>query len=203
MEFAPLEKRDLVVVKDGRRFRSLFVPLLEKGCQVEVMVGGTLGQLLIDQLGVDAAYLQQHIQTIFLNAKALDNLDRTVIRAGDVLALSGAMPGLVGATFRKGGKYAVMRREITADNIRPSTGRLKRGKIWLKLFNTVLRDLGPDLLARGIWVSGAELTDRLNCMKPKLGQAAMTIEMAGLNHPLEVITASLQHEGLYPFQLVT
>jgi len=88
------------------------------------------------------------ITTIFLNSKAVDKAGTAVIRDNDVLALSGAMPGLVGATMRSGGYYAAMRGAMTYsdDRVIPVG---QRGVITLKLFNLLLAELGPRLLLRG------------------------------------------------------
>ena len=110
---AIMKKIEEILIQGKRQSNALFLPLLEKGAGIEVVVGGTLRQLLVDQLGIEPAYIDDEIQTIFLNAKAIDDVDQTVIRDGDVLALSGAMPGLAGATLRKGGKYAALRKEIS------------------------------------------------------------------------------------------
>ncbi|MGD9209943.1 MAG: hypothetical protein PVI90_04175 [Desulfobacteraceae bacterium] len=153
------EKLDILIQADSRQ-STLFFPLLEKGCRVDVSVGVTVRELLLTQFEEKSTYVDNKIQTVFLNAKAIDDLDQTVINDGDVLALSGAMPGLVGATFRKGGKYAVMRKEISGSKMATLSKQLP-GRICLKLFNTILKDLGPKVFAHGVWVSTADLINLL------------------------------------------
>ncbi len=132
--------------------------LLESGVRQEVRVGGTLAQLLCDQIGIPRDYLDDRIQTLFLNAKAVDNADTARVTDGAVIALSAAMPGLVGATLRKGGTFSGLRAAISQEE---ATGaeELTLGTITLKLFNLVAREMGLDLLARGVVFPGRRLAD--------------------------------------------
>ena len=126
----------------------IFSPLFQSGVGVEVDLGCSIQQLLTEQFGIAADYVSGRITTIFLNSKAVDKAGTAIIRDDDVLALSGAMPGLVGATMRSGGYYAAMRGAMTYsdDRIIPVG---QRGVITLKLFNLLLAELGPRLLLRG------------------------------------------------------
>ena len=84
------------------------------------------------------------------------NLSYPFIRFGSRLALSAAMPGLVGATLRKGGFYAGLRSQISFTEEKKPLFK-GRGKIVLKLFNRVAEDLGPAFLEKGVWIKGLEL----------------------------------------------
>ncbi len=134
---------------------QIFFPLFQQGVEVEVEVGCTIKQLLTEQFGISADYLAARITTLFLNSKAIDDAATAVVRDGSVLALSGAMPGLVGATMRSGGHLAAMRGAMTySDDQQAATA--KSGRIKLKLFNLLLSELGPKLLAWGILISGTQ-----------------------------------------------
>lgn len=150
-----------ILIRGDQHLPKVFFPLLEKGVQIDVVVGKTISRLLTDQLEIEPAYIEDKIQTIFLNSKAVDDPDQTVVNDGDLLALSGAMPGVVGATLRKKGRYAAMRKEISAAPIFASSPQFS-GRIGLKLFNNILSDLGPKMLASGLVVLGADLIDVLN-----------------------------------------
>ena len=134
----------------------LFNPLLEKGVVVSGRTGCTLRDFLCTQLGIADDYLDQRIQTLFLNARPVDDVDQAVIRDGSILALSAAMPGLLGATMRKGGRYAAFRQDITekkdACNICEAPGR-----VTVKLFNLVAAEIGGHLLKAGVEVDGDDL----------------------------------------------
>lgn len=92
---------------------SLFLPLLEKGVMLPVRTGCSIRNLFREQLGLPETYLEQRIQTLFLNARPVDDVNTTLIQDGSTLALSAAMPGLLGATMRKGGWYAAFRKDIS------------------------------------------------------------------------------------------
>jgi len=122
-----------------------------EGVYLPVNTGGTLKEMICDQLGVAEEYFEERVQTIFLNFKAVDKPEKALVKDGAVIALSAAMPGLVGATMRKGGTYAALRSSIsfseTDDDIEKH-----RGWITLKLLNMVARELGPLFFAKGVYV---------------------------------------------------
>ncbi len=130
-----------------------FVGLLNAGFMLNIRVGESVQTLLCDRIGLDKSYFDERIQTLFLNSKPVDDPATAVIKNKAILALSAAMPGLVGATFRKGGKYRWMRGSIShPDDSDMSAG--KTGWITVKLFNLILKELGPFFLEAGIWLKG-------------------------------------------------
>ena len=78
-----------------------FVGLLNAGFMINVRVGESVRTLLCDRIGLDQSYFDERIQTLFLNSKPVDDPATAVVKDNAILALSAAMPGLVGATFRK------------------------------------------------------------------------------------------------------
>jgi len=136
----------------------IFYQLLSKGFIIHTRTGCTIKELLCGQLGIKDDYLEERIQTIFLDDKTVDDVNSAVIREGSILALSAAMPGILGATLRKGGRYAPMRRQISHDkNI--TSDLHKKGEVTIKLFNLIVRELGPLFLERGIRVKGEDFFD--------------------------------------------
>jgi hypothetical protein len=138
----------------------IFFQLLSHGFNVNVQVGGSVKDLLCNQLGLSQDYLSKRIKTIFLNAKVVDDLDLAIVVNGSTLALSGAMPGLVGAILRSGGFFASMRSQISHKKA-PSTSSKDNGFITLKLLNLVVKELGPGFLQQGIIIDGKNLQDFL------------------------------------------
>jgi hypothetical protein len=132
---------------------SRFLKLIELGFKLKIKPGLTIRELLCGQLGVSEDYFDNRIQTIFLDGKAVDDVDAAWVHEDARLALSAAMPGLVGATFRKGGRYASFRSSISYSKTKPTNVR-SEGKITLKLFNMVARELGPVFLQKGIIIDG-------------------------------------------------
>ncbi len=133
-----------------------FSLMLQQGVEVEVETGCSVKQLLTEQFGISADYISGRITTLFLNSRAVDDAATAMVHDGAVLALSGAMPGLVGATMRSGGFYAAMRGAMTYRND-DEVPAAKRGRIRLKLFNLLLEELGPRVLGRGIILSAEGL----------------------------------------------
>ena len=112
--------------------------------------------LLCEQLGLDPEYIEKRIKTLFLNGKPVDDINSAIIRNGSTLALSAAMPGLVGAVLRSGGFFASMRSTISHRE-ETAVERPQEGMVSLKLFNILLREIGPAFLGRGIWILGKDL----------------------------------------------
>jgi hypothetical protein len=135
-----------------------FFPLLQKGVTVPAAVGCTLKSLLCDQFAIPADYVTDRITTVFIDNHPVDDLDRIIVRDGSRVTLSAAMPGLVGATMRRGGYYAALRQGIShvADS-RATAG--ENGSVRIKLFNLLLAELGPLVLAHGLIMEPDELAD--------------------------------------------
>jgi hypothetical protein len=116
---------------------SRFLKLTERGFKLQIKTGLTIRELLCQHLSISEDYVDNRIQT----------------ENGSRLALSAAMPGLVGITFRKGGFYAALRETISYTKTE-NPGFKGAGEIILKLFNMVAKELGPELLAKGIRIDG-------------------------------------------------
>jgi len=143
-------------VREGRI--SKFVVLLRSGFRVKAQVGCSVKDFLCGQLGLTTEYYETRILTLFLNSKPVDNPETAQIHDGATLALSAAMPGLVGATMRRGGHYGRMRGSIThADDNQACAG--STGWVTLKLFNLILKELGPCFLNQGVSLDSKVLQD--------------------------------------------
>jgi hypothetical protein len=132
-----------------------FFPLLQRGVTVQAEVGCSLRELLCGQFGIPADYVAGRITTIFLDNRPVDVLDST-IREGARVALSAAMPGLVGAVMRRSGFYAALRQGISHSETAGET-KAGSGTVRLKLFNLLLPELAPLILARGVLLERQEL----------------------------------------------
>jgi len=135
-----------------------FSPLLQRGVFCPLAARCSVQDFLTGQLGIDPAYVRDRIATVFVDGSVVDDLETATLRPGSTLTLSAAMPGLVGATLRKGGFYSAMRSEISwkADDTVRQRLDGPPDTIRLKLFNTVLREIGPTLLVRGVLVDRRE-----------------------------------------------
>lgn len=126
-----------------------FFPLFQRGVKVPAVVGCSLKSLLCDQFAIPDAYVTERITTIFFDNHPVDDLEQTIIQNGSRIALSAAMPGLVGATMRRGGFYAALRQGISQLQHDGATTP-QNGTVTVKLFNLLLAELGPTLLVRGV-----------------------------------------------------
>jgi hypothetical protein len=135
-----------------------FFPILQRGFVVTAHVGCTLDRLLGRQWNCSPDYVAERITTIFMDNRPIDDVAKATVRDGAVIALSGAMPGLVGATMRRGGYYAALREGIThQETAVDGTDRI--GTVRVKLFNLLISELGPDFLRRGIILTALELRE--------------------------------------------
>lgn len=133
------------------RLLPLMRLLLSFGICCEAQNGASVNGFLQEALGVDADYIENRVQTLFVDGRAVDAPDETRIHEPCTIALSAAMPGLFGAAFRKQGVFRALRRQYDenhgpADN--PASGR--KIPVTVKCFNQVAADLGEGLLARGV-----------------------------------------------------
>lgn len=137
----------------------LFTTLLQSGIEINCRVGVSMGQFLNDLPGFTPDYLSDVVQTIFLNGTAEDDMTTTLTGNNPVLALSAAMPGLAGAIFRKNSLHSTLRTETkkTTTN-EPESESLT---VTLKLFNSIAKERGGDLLQKGIIISMASLINFL------------------------------------------
>jgi hypothetical protein len=141
--------QSLYVCLEGKYLVNFYY-LLQRGFGLKTRVGISVKTALTQEFGLNVKLLEK-IQTIFLDGMAVDDIESSIIRDGSILALSAAMPGLVGATFRRGSYYAAMRSNITSGGTSEMTVP-KEGRVTLKLFNLLIKELGPVFLEKGILV---------------------------------------------------
>lgn len=174
---------------------ALFHALLGQGVRLKVTAGCNLKEVLTDQIGLDPDYIENRIQTIFVNGHPIDDIERTGIDAGAAIALSAAMPGLAGATLRRGGHLAVMRRSISQDASDSSKSGTVESLITLKLFNMVAREMGPTVLARGIWLTGEETEDLIHRMVAAQQEPIADIRRDGMPRTIDQLLSGPWPKG--------
>lgn len=125
--------------------------VLSGGFGFTTRVGLALEDFFLRELKVSEAYLSERLRTVFLRGHPVDDLRAAVLRDGDELALSAAMPGAVGISMRRESPFGALRAAIThaggetADAARP-------GRVTIRLFNFIVADLGGYFLRRGVVV---------------------------------------------------
>ncbi len=163
-----------------------FFPVLREGVILKGNLGCSIEAFISEQLGLTADYIQNRIQTVFLNGKAVDDVSATLVPRGSTLTLSAAMPGLAGATLRRGSYYASMRQGISCGDLNENAGP-SEGEITLKLFNLITEDLGPKVLQKGFWIKGKNLSDHLISQPNRFWKGCLSAE--------------LDHENIDPIKL--
>jgi hypothetical protein len=146
-----------VVVNEG--LVSSFFLLLQQGVKIRRSIGCSVDVFLRQEVGAAPETIEK-IQSIMLDGKPVDDTSSALIHDGSTLALSAAMPGLVGATLRRGGAYSAFRSGIT---YRETGTACAPGEGWveIKIFNLLMAALGPDLFRKGVLVRAADFLSLL------------------------------------------
>jgi hypothetical protein len=142
-------EHDTFLLKCSYTITSLFIQELQKGFYIPACEGKSLYSFLNEDCGISEEYISRSIKTVLIDGGPVDDIFNTKIKDGGACALSGAMPGIVGAMMRIGSPYAPMRESIT---VKPDKTDLS-GKLInfeLKFFNIVLTDMGLPFLKNGI-----------------------------------------------------
>lgn len=132
-----------------------FASLLQHGVLFAVDHPVPAQNFLLSIPGFTEDYIEQAVQTVFINGVAADSLDRD-LPAGSIIALSAAMPGLAGAIFRRQGVHGSLRSRPTVPGGPPAK---ECGFITLKLFNSIASDRVLDLLTHGVTIHGKAVHD--------------------------------------------
>jgi hypothetical protein len=169
MSVEPIDRTypHLAFVAEKGRFASFFL-LLQQGVKIKRRVGCSVDVFLRQEIGAGPETIEK-IQSIILDGKPVDDIGSALVHDGSILALSAAMPGLVGATLRRGGSYSSFRGAITYHE----TGRActpGEGWIRVKIFNLLMAELGPDLLRKGVLLRSSDLFDFLRERAGEFGQ---------------------------------
>ena len=155
-----------------------FSPLLQGGVDLEVPAGTTVQVLLSKVIGLSAEYVDDRVSTVFLDGEPVDDLSTAVPGRGSVLALSAAMPGLVGGTMRRGSPLASMRSSVSH---RPDEGEAGEEPVIVrvKVFNLLLEELGVPLLEGGVRVSSTRLRSFLSRVSSSFWSSCREVVMDG------------------------
>ncbi len=168
---------DSLTIEPAEEIVPRLCPLLQRGCHVRVRTGCTLRDLLCDDFKITPDYIKNDIKVIFIDYSPVDDLDTAIIKDGAILALSAAMPGLVGAAMRRDG-LSWMRTGITYHE-EGSAREQHDGVIQVKLFNQVMADLGESFLRRGVYVKSTSLADFFRKFAGDFWQKCGSIMMNG------------------------
>ncbi len=152
--------------------------MLQDGIHIRTEVGCNLERLLctVFDLSIDA--IKQQIQILFLDGKAVDDMESAVVGDGASLALSSAMPGLAGTALQRGGHLSSMRSGITHQG-KNETIAPGKGRVSIKFFNLLISELGMPFLLKGICVGGIDLSGMLRSLSKALAAGAVKVTLDG------------------------
>lgn len=145
--------------------------LLQQGVYVPLPSGGGMAvrEFVCSLLNISKDTYRKEMGSVFLNGRVVDDGDEVIIQSGDTLALSGAMPGLVGGMLRSGSPLRQMRQTITVGDAleeshtaqsHPKEDRSERAQVRLKLYNTVLHSYKDSLPATGFYITERQAEDQ-------------------------------------------
>jgi len=184
-----------LVITMGQPQNLLFSALFGSGVGIQAQVGMPLVELLCDRIGIAPDYLDQRVQTIFVNGRTVDRPEEVRITEHATVALSAAMPGLMGATLRKGGLLAVFRKDISQMATESRDTNRHDTMVTLKLFNLVAKELGPILLQQGVWLKGPALSQHFAQMSSSVLAALDTVVWNGQSVPPDRLPSVAWPEG--------
>lgn len=127
--------------------RAFFATLLQSGAEYPAIQGQSLGDFISSLPEFTWNYLENSVQTIFLDGMPADDIKlKCFTKPRHTLALSAAMPGLVGAILKRNSLHVSLRTTTVDDSVAdigaPSIVRLK-------IFNSIAQERGPRLLLEG------------------------------------------------------
>ncbi len=147
---------------EGGDVVGVLFPWFQSGVWLLLPAETTVGRLLTQEWGLDRENLDEKLGTLFVNGIPLDDMESASLCDGDVLALSGPMPGLAGAILRRNSPLAVLRHGCQTATFGASQKVSGPILVRVKLFNRLIEDLGPILLRKGILL---EKEDALQCLR--------------------------------------
>lgn len=189
----PASRRDALavdlVVAEADLWR--FFGLLRRGMLVSAPLPASLQGLLQETLEIPEPYLNERIQTVFLNGRAVDDIRAAMVTDGDVVTLSAAMPGLVGATLRKGGQLTNLRSSLSHHPLSAGVQAILPGVVTVKLFNLVCAELGPAFLNRGVVLPARHFQEFLTDTWSELVPACLAVRVQDEPVAPEALPASV------------
>ncbi|MFV0347325.1 MAG: hypothetical protein ACK5JO_01975 [Halodesulfovibrio sp.] len=122
--------------------------ILQHGVQVSTPVNLNVRQVLEGAFAIPHDYVEDRIQTVFLDGMPVDDIDTAVVHDGARMGLAAALPGAAGIAMRRNSPYAALRGDITRKA--EVAAQAEDGHITLLLFNLIMHEQGERFLNRGV-----------------------------------------------------
>jgi len=155
-----------------------FYSIFQKGFLFPCRVEKSIDDLLLNQLALEPEFVEKKVSTVFLDGCCVDDISSALLKEGSTVAFSSALPGLAGATLRRGGHYACLRESITHKKQTASEAE-HEGLVTVKLFNILMAEMGEPFLEKGIILDGAAARDLFNPRHKALLNFIKNIEIRG------------------------
>ena len=178
----------------------LFTTLLQSGIEINCNDGLSMGHFLNELPGFTPEYISDIIQTIFLNGTAEDDMTTPLTGKNPVLALSAAMPGLAGAIFRKNSLHSALRTETRKQNTTESQSESLT--VTLKLFNSIAKERGAELLKKGVNIPSISIDNFLN-RRATLRQHIKAVQFEGVTIDKSDLLPILSENSKINIQIVS
>jgi hypothetical protein len=168
-----------------------FYAIFQSGFRFRCQVGKSIEDLLLRQLALNPRFIEENVNTIFLDGKCVDDISSAILSENCVAAFSSALPGLAGATLRRGGAYACLRDSIThKKNDRPDAQR--EGFITIKLFNLLMGELGKVFFEKGVVLDRSTAVDLFKRSDEGFWRKVDMIEVGGIESSRDKILAEIK-----------
>jgi hypothetical protein len=186
-------------IEAGEALFPYFRPIFQAGFLFRCQVGQSIEDLLFRQLSLKKKFVEERISTIFLDGQCVDDISLATLKNDSIVAFSSALPGLVGATLRRGGLYACLRNSITYRK-EDMPVHSRQGTITIKLFNLLMDVMGPVFLRKGIIMGRPAIVSFFQARKESFWKEIKTVHLGGVS----ITPDKLMEESTYNnYDLVT
>jgi hypothetical protein len=189
-----LENCPVVRIEAVKTLVPYFRPVFQSGFLFRCQVGQSVADFLFRQLSLDKMFVEEKISTVFLDGQCVDDIRTAVLNNCSAVALSSALPGLVGATLRRGGFYACLRDSITYRK-EDTALEARQGTITVKLFNLLMDELGPVFLKKGIIMDRIAIVSFFQARKKDFWKGIKTVHFGGLAIGQEKLTEESTYDN--------
>jgi hypothetical protein len=176
---AVLENCAVLNIEAEKEMFLHFQHIFQAGFVFRCQVGQSIEDLLFRQLALKKKFVEEKVSTVFLDGQCVDDIASATLKNDSVVALSSALPGLAGATLRRGGQYACLRNSITYHNENKHI-ETQEGAITVKLFNLLMVELGPVFLRKGIIMGRSAIVSFFHTQKENFWKEIKTVHFEGL-----------------------
>ncbi|MFV0421415.1 hypothetical protein [Oleidesulfovibrio sp.] len=171
----------------------------QSGLRISAAVNCSVRCVLEESLGFTNDYIEERIETVFLDGHPVDDIDTATVPSGARMALASALPGAAGVAMRRNSPYAALRGGIT--HTATSTGQKMQGMVEVVLFNLIMQHHTMRLLANGVSVKSGMLADMID--KASADEVG-TIQADGkIQSAAEAVTLLRKKEGEFITLTVT